>query len=467
MEVSATLAALQAEVYCPVCLGFLTDPVTIPCGHNFCRSCIQQSWKDLLDRFPCPVCRYPQQERHFSANLQLARMIDLAKMVHSSSSQSRQQEKVLCERHNQVLGLFCEDDLEVVCGLCTSDHQGHLVRPMEEAASHHRQRLKRYMETLKKQVADVETLVTIQDRKLVELREYVGHHRWKLASEFEHLNQFVECKQEAAMSKLAEDERDIQQKCSVHTRALSDHISTLKGLLKEVAERSVMSEVKLLRDIKSLQVRCQSLEAPAVSSFQLRWEGFSLPPLYSALQKIIQRFREEVTLDPQTAHPNLLVSEDHKSVTFVRKRQKVARNPQRFVAETAVLGAQGFRGGRHYWEVQVGDKPEWAVGLCPDSPSRKRQRPLAGQGTRWTLGLCAGAYVAVGRVSVPLALKEKPRGVGIYLDYELGQISFYSAHDRSHIHSFRETFSQVLKPYFCVGRDSQPLTVCPGRHDED
>ncbi|XP_004685275.1 PREDICTED: tripartite motif-containing protein 60 [Condylura cristata] len=458
MEVSATLEALQAEVRCPICLDFLTDPVTIPCGHNFCRSCIQQCWKDLPGRFPCPVCRHPQQERHFSPNSQLARMIDLTKLLHSSS-QSRQ-ENALCGQHNQVLGLFCEDDLEVVCGLCTSAHQGHLVRPMEEAASYHRQRLRSYREALKRQVADVDKLVATQDRELVELREQVEHRRWKLASEFERLNQFVEHEQEAAMSKLAEEERDIQQKLSENVNTFTEYISTVKGLLREVAERSVMSEVKLLRGVKSLQDRCQSLEPPAVSSFQLRQEGFSLPPLYS--ERIIQRFREEVTLDPQTAHPSLLVSEDQKSVTFVRKRKKVPRNRQRFVAEPVVLGAQGFRGGRHYWEVQVGDKAEWAVGLCAEALPWKRQGLLPGQDARWALGLRDGAYVAVGPAPVPLALREKPRGIGVYLDYELGQISFYSVHDRSHIHTFRETFSQVLKPYLCVGRDPEPLTVGAG-----
>ncbi|KAG8507057.1 putative tripartite motif-containing protein 75, partial [Galemys pyrenaicus] len=196
MEVSAVLAAVQAEIHCPVCLDVLTDPVTIPCGHNFCRSCIQQAWKDLLDSFPCPVCRHPQQERHFSPNPQLARMIDLAKLLHSSGERG-QQEKALCERHSQAPSLFCEDDLVLMCGRCATDHQGHLVRPVEEAASHHRQRLSRYREVLKKQVADVQNLVTTQDRRLAELREQAGQRRWKLTSEFEHLNQFVEREQEA------------------------------------------------------------------------------------------------------------------------------------------------------------------------------------------------------------------------------------------------------------------------------
>ncbi|XP_019506117.1 PREDICTED: putative tripartite motif-containing protein 75 [Hipposideros armiger] len=469
MEVEAALAGLQAEVNCPICLDYLRDPVTIECGHNFCRSCIQQSWADVRDRFPCPVCRHSCQERHLRKNSQLGRMIDIAKLLQiTRSKKKRQEERRLCEKHNQVLTLFCEEDLEVLCPLCSQppDHQGHQVRPMEEAAYHHRQRLSSYVEPLKKQVADVEKLVAMQDRKLLELREKVQNKRWKLASELEHLMRSIEHEEEAVVLRLVEEEKDIQEKLSANITAFSDHISTLKGLLKEVAERSVMSDVKLLIDIKSVLHRCESLKPPAVYGIQLRREGCSLPPQFSALQKIIQKFREEVTLDPETAHPNLLVSDDKKSVTFMRTKQRFLRNPKRFTVDPVVLGSEGFDCGRHYWEVQVDDKPQWAVGVCKDSLSRKRKQPLSGHNRCWVIQLQNGDYVAQACVPVTLVLKEKPRGVGIYLDYELGQISFYSLNDRSHIHSFTDTFSEVLKPYFCIGNDPKPLTICAIRDYE-
>ncbi|XP_019600185.2 tripartite motif-containing protein 75 [Rhinolophus sinicus] len=469
MEVEAALAGLQAEVNCPICLDYLRDPVTIECGHNFCRSCIQKSWADVRDRFPCPVCRHPCQQRHLRSNTQLGRMIDIAKLLQMTrSKKKRQEEECLCEKHHQVLSLFCEEDLEVLCPLCTQppEHQGHQVRPMEEAACDHRQRLSSYIEPLKKQVADVQKLVATQDRKLVELREKVQNRRWKLASELEHLMRSVEHEEEAVVLRLVEDEKDIQEKLSANITAFSEHISTLKGLLKEVAERSVMSDVKLLTDIKSVLHTCESLKPPAVYWIQLRREGCSLPPQFSALKKIIQKFRKEVTLDHETAHPDLLVSDDKKSVTFMRKKQRFPRNPKRFTVDPVVLGSEGFNCGRHYWEVQVGDKPQWAVGVCKDSLSRKRKHPPSEHNKCWTIQLQNGDYVARSCVPVTLVLKEKPTGVGIYLDYELGQISFYSLNDRSHIHSFMDKFSEVLKPYFCIGCDAKPLTICAIRDYE-
>ncbi|KAM7079188.1 tripartite motif-containing protein 75-like [Molossus nigricans] len=469
MAAAAALEGLWAEVNCPVCLDDLRDPVTIGCGHNFCRPCIQQSWAHLHTRFPCPVCRHPSPDRHLRSNTQLGRMVGIAKLLQVTRSKRRQQEdRRLCEKHSQVLTLFCEEDLEVLCPLCPEPpaHQGHQVRPMEEAAARHRERLRSYIEPLKRRMADVQKLVATQDRNLSELREKVENRRSKLASEFQHLTQSIDREREELLARQFEEEKDIQQKLTVSTTAFSDHISTLKGLLQEVAEKSVMSDVKLLVDVKSVLHRCESLRPPAVYWVRLKRAGCSLPPQYSALQKIIQKFREEVTLDPETAHPYLLVSEDKKSVTFVTKKQRVSRNPKGFAVGPVVLGSEGFDCGRHYWEVQVDDKPEWAVGVSEASLPKERKQPPPRQNSCWTIQLRDGDYVAEGSVPVVLELKEKPRGIGIYLDYELGQVSFYSLNDRSHIHSFTEKFSEVLKPYFYIGYDPKPLTICAVRDYE-
>ncbi|KAB1282556.1 putative tripartite motif-containing protein 75 [Camelus dromedarius] len=391
------------------------DPVTIDCGHNFCRRCIQQSWAHLEDRFPCPVCRHP-------SNTQLGRMIDIARQLGGRRSKRRRREEPrLCERHHQVLGLFCEDDLELLCPLCTQppEHQGHVVRSVGEAAAHHRKRLGSYVEPLKTRVADAQSLVAAQDRKLLELREQVQRQRRELALEFGQLNRAVDREQEAVLERLVQEERDIQEQLGANVAAFSDHISTLKGLLQEVAERSVLPGVRLLRGIGGVLRRCEGLRCPAVYSFQLRREGCSLPPQHSALRKIIQTFREDVSLDPETAHPSLLVSEDRKSATFLGRKRRAPRGAPRLARSRGCVGAQGFARG-------PAGRGRGAQG--PGAPSPGAEGP--------------------------------PGGVGVYLDYELGAVSFYSVDDRSHLHSFSAAFSEVLKPYFCIRSDS--LTVCAG-----
>uniref|UniRef100_A0A8C3X7X6 Tripartite motif-containing protein 75 n=1 Tax=Catagonus wagneri TaxID=51154 RepID=A0A8C3X7X6_9CETA len=187
MAVAAALAELQAEAKCPVCLDGLNDPVTIECGHNFCRRCVQRSWVDLEDTFPCPVCRHPCREPQLRSNAQLGRLIEVARLLLSGpSGRRRSQQSPLCEWHQQALSLFCEDDLEVLCPLCaqTPSHQAHAVRPLAEAAADHRQRLGGYVEPLKRQVAEAQSLLVAQDRKVLELREQVQRQRLELASDF-------------------------------------------------------------------------------------------------------------------------------------------------------------------------------------------------------------------------------------------------------------------------------------------
>ncbi|XP_055967055.1 tripartite motif-containing protein 75-like [Sorex fumeus] len=437
MEVWEALAKMQPDLICRICLDYINDPVTIDCGHSFCDSCIRMSWKDLQDTFPCPVCRQSRQEMRVSANAQLGRLVDLAKLLHSSSSSEMAvAEEGRCEEHRQGVSLFCEVDQELVCPQCAQGpiHQGHQVRSIGEAAAHHRQRLGDCIKSLKKQLLELQKLEVAQDRNILQLREDMGKHRNQLASEFEQLTQFVEREHEAALRRLAEEDKRLQQQLRANLEAYSDHISELKDLRREVAERSVMPV------------------------------AYSLPPLYSALNSIIQRFRERISLDPDTAHPSLRVSQDLQSVTCVRKRSKGDGDPGPWddTTQLVVLGREGFASGRHYWEVQVGAKPEWAVGVCSVVPSAQTSRPLAAPKRCWTLQLQDGDYLAVSAGAEPLALRDQPTAIGIYLDWELGQLCFYNATNRSHLHSFTEPFAQELKPYLRLGPDSAPLSVGAG-----
>nr|XP_020038537.1 putative tripartite motif-containing protein 75 [Castor canadensis] len=461
MEVTAALARLQAESKCPICLDDLTDPVTIECGHNFCRSCIQQTWADLQEMFPCPVCRHPCEEGYFRSNTQLGRMIEIAKQLHISRGKRKRQEKTnLCEKHKEVLTLFCEEDLELLCPLCTrlSDHQLHHVMTIEKAASHHRVKLRSYIKPLKKQLQSVQQLITIQNKKPLELREKVEKQRQKLLSEFKYLNQFLEQEQQAAFSRLAAEEKNIEQKLRENIADFSNYVHTLKSLLSKVAEHRVLSEVELLSEIKHFYKKSDSEVSPPIFSVHLRREACNFPPQFSALQRIIREFNEDVILDPETAHPNLLVSKNKTCVRYSKRKQKVSNLSKRFTAHPVVLGFPDFESGRHFWEVQVGDKAEWAIGICKGYLSSRARRSSIPQGC-WRLVLRDSGYEAPGADPAPLQLEVRARRVGMFLDYELGELSFYCMPEKSHICTFRDTFFGPLRPYFYVGPDSEPLKI--------
>uniref|UniRef100_A0A8C8RNF7 E3 ubiquitin-protein ligase TRIM39-like n=1 Tax=Pelusios castaneus TaxID=367368 RepID=A0A8C8RNF7_9SAUR len=173
-----------------------------------------------------------------------------------------------------------------------------------------------------------------------------------------------------------------------------------------------------------------------------------------------------VTLDPDTAHPNLVLSEDRKRARQGHTCQDLPDNPERFDTYLEVLGAEGFTGGRRYWEVEVGNKPEWDLGVCRDSVSRKGKITLTPGNGYWVMRLSNGKYSACTAPLTPLPVSIKPSRVGIFLDYEAGEVSFYNVTDRSRVFTFTDTFSGTLRPYFYTGynkgnRNVAPLIICP------
>ncbi|XP_067414373.1 E3 ubiquitin-protein ligase TRIM39-like, partial [Emydura macquarii macquarii] len=182
--------------------------------------------------------------------------------------------------------------------------------------------------------------------------------------------------------------------------------------------------------------------------------------------RIAQTYAVDVTLDPDTANPNLVLSEDRKRVRLGDTRQDLPDNPERFDSRPCVLGAEGFPGGRRYWEVEVGDKPEWDLGVCRESVSRKGWVTLSPGNGYWAVWLWDGEYEARTSPNTPIPMSIRPSRVGIFLDYEAGEVSFYNVTDRSRLFTFTGTFSGMLRPYFCPGynaggENAAPLIICP------
>ncbi|XP_039358258.1 butyrophilin subfamily 1 member A1-like [Mauremys reevesii] len=179
-----------------------------------------------------------------------------------------------------------------------------------------------------------------------------------------------------------------------------------------------------------------------------------------------RQYAVDVTLDPDRANPWLVLSEDRKRVRNGDKRQDLPDNPERFDCCVCVLGAEGFTGGRRYWEVEVGDKTGWELGVCRESVSRKGWFIATPGNGCWVVQLRDGGYKACTYPRNPLPVSVRPSRVGIFLDYEAGEVSFYNVTDRSHLFTFTGTFSGKLRPYFYPGVNAggtnvSPLIICP------
>ncbi|XP_051025459.1 tripartite motif-containing protein 75-like [Acomys russatus] len=459
MAQAEALARLQPETKCSICLDDPTDSVTSACGHNFCHSCIKHCWAELLDKFSCPVCGHRCLDGNLRSNAQLGMMTEAAQQLHSRKSKSN------CEKHNQVLTLFCEDDLQLLCDQCIgpASHNGHQVTPIAQAASHHREKLQGFIKLLKSQMKEAEESISVQKERTLALSEEVEAQMWNLTSEFEQLTWYLDREHRAAFSRLEDQERDTEQKVCDNKAAFENYASMLRDLLSQVQTNIELPEAKLLFTVKDIYQNLKSHKGPSLFSVQFRRETYNFPLQYSALERVIEQFTEQVTLDLETAHPNLLVSEDKKCVTFVKERQCGSASSKRFTKSPVVLGFPYFYSGRHFWEVQVGKKAGWAVGICKaDLPIRERQSSLP-QGC-WRI-VWQGDHFDVSGAD-PDSQFEHARAIGVFLDCELGELSFYCMPERCHIYTFRDTFPGPVCPYFYIGPHSEPLRLCSATGSE-
>ncbi|XP_044837212.1 E3 ubiquitin-protein ligase TRIM39-like [Mauremys mutica] len=469
MASPATAGEVQDEAICSICLGYLTEPVTIACGHNFCRACLSQycAEKGAGTPLTCPQCRAQFQKGEFRPNTQLSNIVQKLKQLGLKPGKGQKED--LCERHEERLKLFCEEDGETICLVCekSRNHKSHTVVPMEEAAQEYKEKLQESLGPLRKELEEALVLTSKEKEKTTEWQSKVKNKREMIAGEFNKLHTLLREEEQLLLQSLEEEERETLQRLRENVTKLSQQSSSLQQLITELEEKCQQPVIELLKDVKTTLSRSENvkLQEPEAVSTDLK-NVYKIPERCLDMREMLKRFAVDVTLDPDTANPNLVLSEDRKRVRRGDTCQDLPNNPQRFDRYPIVLGAEGFAGGRRYWEVEVGDKTGWILGVCRESVERKGESFLSPGNGYWTVWLRDGGYKACISPSTPLPLIVRPSRVGIFLDYEAGEVSFYNVTDRSHLFTFTGTFSGKLRPYFnpglnTGGKNSAPLIICP------
>uniref|UniRef100_A0A674JUI2 E3 ubiquitin-protein ligase TRIM39-like n=1 Tax=Terrapene triunguis TaxID=2587831 RepID=A0A674JUI2_9SAUR len=434
------------DTFCYICQDHLTDPVTIECGHNFCQGCISQRCEGV-ETAACPQCGETFQKKAFRPNTLLGSIIQSIKQWGLKPGQ-RGREGNVCEEHGKELTWFCKKDVKALCEDCKGSpaHSSHTVIPMGKAA--HESKVGVFLLRGKSRGPVTQAGVPARAQQVLWPRSSRQSAAIPTAS-------LPRPEPSNPMALLPRPER--RPECSKSrgpippARARQSPWTCYPG-------RSPATPWPHSPGWSPATPRPRSLGRSA------GWSAASPAPLPDTDSVTLSPV--DVTLDPDTANPWLVLSEDRKRVRFGDTQQDLPNNPERFDTYPEVLGAEGFTGGRRYWEVEVGDKTRWTLGVCRESVNRKGESSYSPGNGFWAMWLRKGEYKAFTSPPTLLPVSVRPSRVGIFLDYEAGEVSFYNVTDRSHLFTFTNTFSGTLRPFFCPGVSAggtnvAPLIICP------
>ncbi|XP_049425305.1 E3 ubiquitin-protein ligase TRIM39-like [Epinephelus fuscoguttatus] len=520
--------------HCSVCLELYTDPVSTPCGHNFCKLCINKYW-DNTEVSSCPLCKEIFHKRpELRINVSFREVVNDFKNTNAGSVTSgeaceakagevacdvctgvklkamksclvcvasyceghlephktaaalsrhkliepvRNLEDRICKKHGKILELFCKMEERFICRICAeTDHSQHQVLTAEAASQ-------QKMIQIKRKGREVELMIQDRQKRIEEISHSKKQTKENAQKEMEDSIEIFMSVMESMKTIHTELMGEIEARHDAEQRRFEKLIKELRQEIDELEKKS--AELKQLSGIKDhielLEAFNQAYTLPSTQTWpsipvnEVDFLGYIQTSLIKAREfinleikkqsanklKKMQQFAEDITIDPDTAGPWLIVSDDGKEVRQSPKKHKVPTSPARFTENTFVVATKGFTTGRHYWEVRVKEKSNWVLGVASGTVKRREHVTPSPENGLWTLGhRDGGQYFVYTRNPFPLTPSTPPQRVGVFVDYEERQVSFLDVEAKTHIFTFTKcNFTQKVYPVFdpCVAAEKKEV----------
>ncbi|XP_034020019.1 tripartite motif-containing protein 16-like [Thalassophryne amazonica] len=512
-------------ISCPICLDSMRDAVTIPCGHSYCRKCIQGFWDEDNQRDPsCPQCRQTFTPKPaLKKNTMLADLVEKLQKTglqaapadhcyagpedvacdfcsgrklralksclmclasycekhlqphyesstfknHKLVQPSKNLQENICSHHQEVMKMFCRTDQQCICYLCSLDeHKGHDVVPVTEERSEWQRRvetslqvqhqiqvsnkdLKLLQQEVEKIRRSADKAVQDSERIFTQLIRLMKKRRSNVTQQIRSQQQAEESRVEELQETLEEVITDLRRK-EADLDQLSrteDHNYFLQNYssLSSLHEATELPSIKIcpVEDYKNFTMAVSEISDSLQEILSDEWM-MSLRQTEPETRDGLLKYTQQITLDLNTAHRRLKLSEGNRRVSCVFEMQSYPTHPDRFTAYRQVLSSQGLT-GRCYWEVEFVTR---GISIAVASKTIERSGTKSGFGYNdksWSLECYSDRYEFRHNRTVTPVSGPKSSTVGVYLDHSAGILSSYSVSDTvTLLHRVQTTFTEPL-----------------------
>uniref|UniRef100_A0A3Q2Y9T4 Nuclear factor 7, ovary-like n=1 Tax=Hippocampus comes TaxID=109280 RepID=A0A3Q2Y9T4_HIPCM len=467
------------DLTCSICLTIFTDPVTLLCGHSFCRKCLICFWDT---QHQCPQCRASLADACTSEDLctnfvllslaEKAKQTDVIDKEHITAKAEVKYARAttgcdgvadMCPEHDEKLKLYCVTDQQLTCIICRDGerHEGHTFKPIKEASASLKRELEKGLDRIPGDIKTLERLLNTQRENINATQDRSCQLGSQISAQFEELHQFLRKREEELKNEVTRQQNvDVEQMTKM-LNAIEAELSQSRALqAKAVSVLAISDPETFLKGwAKGNNVMLQGASRPKASDLSVVETSLSLGPYESHLKffvwkemlQVIEPREVQLKLKGEESQTNLSV--DRRSVlhrTDVQSQSAFPRQP-RYTASRN-LSANVFTSGQHYWEIEVGQIGQtgfWEVGI--------QDHILKYEGGNLSTGCPEGV--------TPLTLQSIPRKIGIYLDLPSQKLSFYNATNMAHIHtvstkSSRATSMSAMLKMNYTTPNILPFTVC-------
>uniref|UniRef100_A0A8C6SJ16 Uncharacterized protein n=1 Tax=Neogobius melanostomus TaxID=47308 RepID=A0A8C6SJ16_9GOBI len=455
-------SALYAEeLTCPVCLSIFTEPLTLPCGHSFCRGCITS-----VPEAKCPQCRAPCPP---ASELQLLPTSLILKSLAQRFSTKVQrlkssyflillsQEPWLCPEHDERMKLFCVTDQSLICIICRDGeaHDGHRFKPIREAAAALRRDIDLGLVNITGQTEKIQKLVQTQSAEVKKAKELSAQLKSQVQQEFNSMHQFLRRREDQIINEMRIKEEDAVENMSQSLNAMKRALSECGELkeswthIMEVLKQCPIVFLKVTDPEKFLRRWSEEHSAAAGDLFRERTEGLAVvqsPVFQGPYQSHLQFFMwKEMLQEVEPKAEALTLKDDNPSVTVSEDRRRYAPA----VPESlSVSSSSTFSSGQHYWEVELRLRDFWCVGITDYFLKHEDQK----------------YFVCEANSSTELFPGGRLLKLGVYLNCSSKTLTFYDADSMKRLHQIHcRGLSLPVSAYFCIRHkepDTNPITVC-------